>query len=131
MRFVTTYQYYAKSPQQLQKWTQPNSYQSLFPRQIKSIKTSDLVNNNQNADFKVSVGLGVITIPFDFKLNFKYPSNTANEFYANGGDLKFLVVSKCDVLTTYLSCLDCILIKIDARQLHDFLSSSKSLKFSV
>lgn len=90
MRFVTTYQYYAKSPQQLQKWTQPNSYQSLFPRQIKSIKTSDLVNNNQNADFKVSVGLGVITIPFDFKLNFKYPSNTANEFYANGGDLKFL-----------------------------------------
>ncbi len=26
------------------------------------------------------------------------------------------VVSKCDVLTTYLSCLDCILIKIDARQ---------------
>ena len=45
--------------------------------------------------------------------------------------IKILVVSKCDVLTTYLSCLDCILIKIDARQLHDFLSSSKSLKFSV
>ena len=44
---------------------------------------------------------------------------------------KKLVVSKCDVLTTYLSCLDCILIKIDARQLHDFLSSWKSLKFSV
>ena len=44
---------------------------------------------------------------------------------------KILVVSKCDVLTTYLSCLDCILIKIDARQLHDFLSSWKSLKFSV
>ena len=45
--------------------------------------------------------------------------------------IQALVVSKCDVLTTYLSCLDCILIKIDARQLHDFLSSSKSLKFSV
>ena len=44
---------------------------------------------------------------------------------------QYLVVSKCDVLTTYLSCLDCILIKIDARQLHDFLSSWKSLKFSV
>ena len=46
-------------------------------------------------------------------------------------DIKNRVVSKCDVLTTYLSCLDCILIKIDARQLHDFLSSWKSLKFSV
>ena len=90
MRFVTTYQYYSQSPQQLQKWTQPNSYQSLFPRQIKSIKSSDLVNNSQNADFKVSVGLGVITIPFNFKLNFKYPTTTANEFYANGGDLKYL-----------------------------------------
>lgn len=44
---------------------------------------------------------------------------------------QYMVVSKCDVLTTYLSCLDCILIKIDARQLHDFLSSWKSLKFSV
>ena len=44
---------------------------------------------------------------------------------------RIVVVSKCDVLTTYLSCLDCILIKIDARQLHDFLSSWKSLKFSV
>ena len=51
--------------------------------------------------------------------------------YDRNWSFVILVVSKCDVLTTYLSCLDCILIKIDARQLHDFLSSWKSLKFSV
>ena len=90
MRFVTTYQYYPQTPQQLQKWTQPAAYQALFPRQIKSIKTADLSNNTQNAEFKISVGLGVITIPFNFKLNFKYPTATANAFYANGGDLKYL-----------------------------------------
>lgn len=32
-------------------------------------------------DFKVSVGLGVTSIPFDFKMRFSY---------ANGGDLRYL-----------------------------------------
>lgn len=90
MRFVTTYQYYSQSPNQLQKWTQPTSYQSLFPRQVKSITTSPISNKNQNAEFKVNVGLGVINIPFDFKMNFNYPTTTENQFYANGGDLKYL-----------------------------------------
>ena len=44
---------------------------------------------------------------------------------------KILVVIKFDVLSTYLSCLDCIAVKTYARQLHDFPSSSKSLMFSV
>lgn len=90
LRFSSTYQYYAAPPQQLQKWTQASAYQSLFPHQIKKTTTSSLINNNQNAEFKVSVGLGVITIPFNFKLNFNYPNATANSFYANGGDLKYL-----------------------------------------
>ncbi|WP_406741440.1 SRPBCC family protein [Acinetobacter shaoyimingii] len=90
LRFVTTYQYYSQSPQQLQKWTQPNAYKMLFPRQIKSIKTTALEHGSQDAEFKVSVGLGVINIPFHFKMNFNYPNATSNAFYANGGDLKYI-----------------------------------------
>lgn len=90
MRFVTTYQHYVQRPQQLQKWTQPANYKSLFPRQIKSISTGALKDKSQDAVFKVSVGLGVISIPFQIKINFKYPSATENEFSANGGDLKYL-----------------------------------------
>lgn len=90
MRFSTTYQYLDKTPHQLQKWIQPSAYQTLFPRQIKSIKTSILPNKSQNADFKVSVGLGVIQIPFNFRMNFKFPSDIENNFHANGGDLKYL-----------------------------------------
>lgn len=90
MRFVTTYQYYAQSAAQLQKWLKPTAYQSIFPRQIKKIQVDEVVNKSQNADFKVNVGLGVISIPFDFKLNFKYPDANSNEFHANGGDLKYV-----------------------------------------
>ena len=90
MRFVTTYQYNAQKPQALQKWTQPKAYQTLFPRQIKSIQTTTLDNKSQSADIKASVGLGVITIPFHFKMNFSFPKPTENLFYANGGDLKYL-----------------------------------------
>ena len=66
-------------------------------------------------------------------INEKIDLEIANQRFvvSLGNTEENLVVSKCDVLTTYLSCLDCILIKIDARQLHDFLSSWKSLKFSV
>lgn len=90
MRFVTTYQYSAQKPQALQKWTQPKAYQTLFPRQIKSIQTIILENKSQNADIKASIGLGVITIPFHFKMNFSFPKPTENLFYANGGDLKYI-----------------------------------------
>ena len=41
------------------------------------------------------------------------------------------VVLKSNVLPIYLSYSDYISIKIHARQLHDFLSSSKSLMFFV
>lgn len=90
LRFVTSYQYFPLSEQQLQKWLKPNAYQAVFPRQIKKIRLSNAANKTQDADFKVSIGLGVITIPFDFKLNFKYPTASSNEFHANGGDLRYL-----------------------------------------
>lgn len=90
LRFVTSYQYNPLNKEQLQKWLKPNAYQAIFPRQIKKINITDESNTSQNADIKVSVGLGVITIPFDFKLNFKYPDTSSNQFYANGGDLKYV-----------------------------------------
>ena len=49
----------------------------------------------------------------------------------HGVAVKNLVVLKSDVLAIYLSYPDYISIKIYARQLHDFLSSSKSLRFFV
>lgn len=90
MRFSTTYQYYAQTPQQLKKWTQVAAYKTLFPKQIKNVTTTAIHNKSQNADFKVSVGLGVMSIPFDLKMNFNYPNPTENSFTANGGDIKYI-----------------------------------------
>lgn len=90
LRFTTTYQYFKTTPQHMQKWTQPMSYKEVFPKQIKSITTTALNQQEQDAEFKVSVGLGVISIPFDFKMHFAYPKSTENNFYANGGDLRYL-----------------------------------------
>lgn len=90
LRFTTTYQYFNAPPQQLQKWTQPLSYKEILPKQIKDIKTAPLTAQGQDAEFKISVGLGVISIPFNFKLHFIYPQATENSFYANGGDLRYL-----------------------------------------
>ena len=75
----------------------------------------------------VLIGLGAATLAYAQTK----PLQTVDKVQLDRYLGEDLVVSKCDVLTTYLSCLDCILIKIDARQLHDFLSSWKSLKFSV
>ena len=43
-----------------------------------------------DADYKISVGLGVINIPFDFKMRFNYPDLLQNQYTATGGDLKFV-----------------------------------------
>ena len=90
MRFSTTYQFYKQTPQQLQKWLTPLAYKDLFPRQIKKVVTTPIQNQGQDADIQVNVGLGVINIPFAFKLHFNYPNTTENNFYANGGDLRFI-----------------------------------------
>lgn len=90
MRFTTTYQFYKQSPQQLQKWLTPAAYQELFPRQIKKVITTPIQNQGQDADIQVNVALGVINIPFAFKLRFNYPEATKSSFYANGGDLRFI-----------------------------------------
>ncbi|WP_436898302.1 SRPBCC family protein [Acinetobacter gyllenbergii] len=90
MRFTTTYQFYKQPPQPLQKWLSPSAYQELFPRQIKKVVTTPIQNQAQDADIQVNVGLGVINIPFAFKLRFNYPQAAENNFYANGGDLRFI-----------------------------------------
>ena len=79
-----------QTPQQLQKWLTPLAYKDLFPRQIKKVVTTPIQNQGQDADIQVNVGLGVINIPFAFKLHFNYPNTTENNFYANGGDLRFI-----------------------------------------
>ncbi|MCH7310150.1 SRPBCC family protein [Acinetobacter sp. ANC 4805] len=90
MRFTTTYQFYQQPPQLLHKWLSPLAYQELFPRQVKKIITSPIQNQGQDANIQVNVGLGVINIPFAFKLHFNYPNTIENNFYANGGDLRFI-----------------------------------------
>ena len=90
MRFTTTYQFYQQPTQQLNKWLNPLAYQELFPRQIKKISASPIQNQGQDADIQVNVGLGVINIPFAFKLHFNYPNTVENNFYANGGDLRLI-----------------------------------------
>ena len=90
LRFSTSYQYFNAAPQQMQKWIQPTSYKEILPKQIKNIKTMPVNTQGQDTEFKVSVGLGVISIPFDFKMHFSYPKPTENNFYANGGDLRYL-----------------------------------------
>ena len=90
LRFSSSYQYFAKSPQQLKHWLSVPAYQELFPRQIKDIDIKQIDSNTFEADYKISVGLGVINIPFDFKLRFDYPNSLENEFQAFGGDLKFV-----------------------------------------
>ncbi|MBJ9986180.1 SRPBCC family protein [Acinetobacter sp. S40] len=89
MRFTTTYQYYAKTPQQLQNWLNPASFQTLFPRQIKKVELTSATPQQQDANFRVSVGLGVINIPFNFKMRFNIDS-TQSQYSAIGGDLRFV-----------------------------------------
>lgn len=90
MRFVTTFQYSDQAPNQLQKWLNPASYQQLFPRQLKKISLENTAANQQNVNFKVHIGLGIINIPFDFKVQYQYPTPLKNQFIANGGDLKLM-----------------------------------------
>ena len=90
LRFSSSYQYFAKSPQQLKHWLSVPAYQELFPRQIKDIDIKQIDSNTFDADYKISVGLGVINIPFDFKLRFGYPNSLENQFDAVGGDLQFV-----------------------------------------
>lgn len=90
MRFSTSYQYYAQSPAQLQKWLSPPAFQRLFPNQIKNVQIRNLDAKQMDAQFNVSVGLGVINIPFNFKMRFNFSSDWKNSFAANGGDLKYV-----------------------------------------
>ncbi len=90
MRFTTTYQFYQQPVQSLQKWLSPSAYQELFPRQIKKVTATPIQNQGQDANIQVNVGLGVINIPFAFRLRFNYPQTIENNFYANGGDLRFV-----------------------------------------
>ena len=44
MRFSTSYQYFAQSPEQLKPWLQAPNFKLLFPRQIKMYRPSSLIH---------------------------------------------------------------------------------------
>lgn len=90
MRFSSSYHYYPNPEQQLQPWIGIKASQQLFPRQVKHIEIRPTQNQSQIADYKVSVGLGVIHIPFNFKMNVLQANPSQTEFEALDGDLKFV-----------------------------------------
>lgn len=90
MRFSSSYQYYSQNPSKLQHWIAAPAFQKLFPRQVKEMQITKLNAKTIDADYKISVGLGVINIPFDFKMRFDYPDLLQNQYTATGGDLQFV-----------------------------------------
>lgn len=90
MRFIRTWMYMQPAPDELQTWLQPNAFKQLFPKQIKEIKINQNTAQGLDSQFKVSIGLGVISIPFNFGLHFNFPTQLSNDYYATGGDLKFI-----------------------------------------
>ena len=90
LRFSSSYQYFAHPVEKLRPWLAAEATQQLFPRQIKKVELNPVNTQNIDANYKVSVGLGVIQIPFNFKMHFYQPDSLQNQFNANGGDLKFV-----------------------------------------
>lgn len=90
MRFSSSYQYYAQPASKLKPWLEPQAYQRLFPRQIKQVHIQQASARQLDADYKISVGLGVIQIPFDFKLRFQAQGALEQQFQAVGGDLRYV-----------------------------------------
>ena len=90
MRFSSSFHYYPQPVQKLQPWLTVDASQQLFPRQIRKVELNPVNRQQMDANYKVSVGLGVIQIPFDFKLRYQQPSPLQSQFDAIGGDLKFV-----------------------------------------
>lgn len=90
MRFSSSFHYYSQPVQQLQPWLAADASQKLFPCQIRKVDIHPISAQQADADYKVAVGLGVIQIPFDFKLRYQLNSPFQNQFDAVGGDLKFV-----------------------------------------
>lgn len=90
LRFSSTYQYFAHPVEKLLPWLAAEATQQLFPRQIKKVELNPVNTQSVDANYKVSVGLGVIQIPFNFKMRFYQLDSLQNQFNANGGDLKFV-----------------------------------------
>ncbi|KGT46805.1 MULTISPECIES: hypothetical protein [Acinetobacter] len=90
MRFSSSFHYYPQPAQKLQPWLAADASQQLFPRQIRKVELKPVNSQQLDANYKVSVGLGVIQIPFDFKLRYQQPNPLQSQFDAVGGDLKFV-----------------------------------------
>lgn len=90
MRFSTSFHYFNSAPSRVQPWLSAEASQQLFPRQIKKVERHQINSQQFDVNYTVAVGLGVIQIPFDFKMRYQQPTPFQNQFDAIGGDLKFV-----------------------------------------
>src|SRR5690606_9333991 len=90
LRFSSTYQYFAHPVEKLRPWLAAEATQQLYPRQIKKVELKPVNTQSVDANYKVSVGLGVIQIPSNLNLRFSLLDSLHNQFNANGGALKFV-----------------------------------------
>lgn len=68
---------------------EPHRYQQLF-RQIKKIELKPNPDGSTDANIRVGLGLGVITIPYHIKLRTQRLNANTAIYQANGGDIEFL-----------------------------------------
>lgn len=90
LRFSSAYHYFSQPTPKLQPWLAANASQQLFPKQIKQVDLNPINAQNIDAHFKVSVGLGVIQIPFNFNVRFNQTDPLQTQYNAVGGDLKYV-----------------------------------------
>ena len=88
LRFSSSYLYLPEKQNRLETWIQPAALQPLFPSIIRQANFQKIDAQQQNAHYKVSVGLGVIRIPFHFHLRFQQLNAHQTQFYATSGDIK-------------------------------------------
>jgi len=129
MRFSSSFHYYPQPIQQLQPWLAVDASQKLFPRQIRKVDIHPISTQQADAHYKVSVGLGVIQIPFDFKLRYQQNSPFQSQFDAMGGDVKSVKAG----MTLLPQGQGTLLQMTSSMKIHDqapfFLCAMRSLPF--
>lgn len=88
--FSSSYSQIHATPQMVfDTLSEPNRYQRLF-RQIKKIQLQPNPDGSTDANIRVGLGLGVITIPYQIKLRAQQISPTTAVYHGNGGDIEFM-----------------------------------------
>ncbi len=90
LRFTTSYQYFKSPTTTSAQLLDAKTYQTLFPKLVRSIDMINIDDRTNDAVFNVRAGLGVITIPFNLRLRFTDLNAQSKDMDAVGGDLKFV-----------------------------------------